>query len=114
MLVESIAILMILIIMGFIFLRAHRKDYALWILPLIFVPLVHTAVALLAEVWTVAAQMNVRAFSDVLALAASVAGMGMLSMKTSSRKTRFAYLSLCGGFSTALTLIYLYHIYRPV
>lgn len=113
MLVESIAILLILFIIVVVFLRARRKDDTIAILPLLLVPLVHTILELLRDAFPAVISTNVRAFADVLALAASVTVMGVLSGKMKSRKVKAAYLLLSVGFSAILTLIYLSHIYLP-
>ena len=113
MLVESLAILMIFAVMAFLFLRAHRKDYAAAIAPLMIVPLVHALAGVLGEFFRFATHTNFRAFADVIALTAAVAIMGMLCTSLKSRKAKYAYLLLCGGFSLALTLIFLYNIYLP-
>lgn len=115
MLVESVAIVMILLFMAFIFLRSRRRDYAAATIPLILVPLVHAVVCLLGEGFPKFAQNEIfRSTADVLALAAAVAVMGMICTKLKSRKTKYSYLVLCGGFSTLLTLIFLYEIYNGV
>ena len=113
MLVESIAILMILAVMLFLFLRAHRRDYAVATIPLMIVPFVHALVYLAGDVLRISISSDVRAAGDVLGLAISVALIGMICVRLKTRRSKYAYLLLCGGFSTALTMIYVFGIYVP-
>lgn len=113
MLVESMAIVMIFAVMAFLFLRAHRKDYAAAVAPLMIVPFVHAVAGILGEFFPFAAHDHFHAFADVIGLAAAVAIMGMLCTTLKSRKAKYVYLLACGGFSLALTLIFLYNIYLP-
>lgn len=113
MLVESIAIVMILIFIVVIFLRAHRKDYAMASLPFLLVPLAHALIMILGEFFRFANTPLFRAGGDVLALAVSIAMTAIFSTQVKSRRSRYVYLCLCGVFSVALTLIFIYQIYLP-
>lgn len=111
MLVESIAISMILIAMFFLFLRAHRRDYAIATAPLLIVPALNALSSLLQEIWKRSFSQDIRAAFVVFGLAAAVAVMGMLCTKLPSRRSKYAYLLLCGGFTTVLAVIFIYNIY---
>jgi hypothetical protein len=112
-LVESIAIFMVLLVMVFLFLRAHKRDYAISAIPLTIVPLMHTLTQLLGEIKSLHLSPDIRAAADVLGLAIAVAMMGMFCTRCRTRRSKYAYLLLCGGFVTALTIIFIYNTYVP-
>lgn len=113
MLVESIAILMVLLVMLFIFLRAHKKSYAISTVPLLVVPFLHAAVCLFGDATGLVLSADVRAAADVLGLAVAVAMMGMFCTRRRTRRAKYAYLCLCGGFITVLSIIFIYNTYIP-
>ena len=113
MLVESVAIVMVLLAMTIIFLRARRRDYAAATAPLLIVPFLNGIAAVIDEARHFHFPRDIHAAVVVFGLAAAVAVMGMLCTKLKSRKAKYAYLLLCGGFTTLLTVIFLYNIYLP-
>lgn len=114
MLVESIAIFLVLFVMLLLFIRSHKRMYAVFTIPLLVTPFLHAAVSILGEVAGFAFSADVRAAADVLGLAISVAMMGMFCTNCKTRRTKYAYLCLCGGFATLLTIIFIYDIYVSV
>lgn len=114
MLVEAICILMILATITFIFLRSHRKDYAIASAPLLIVPFFHTLTYLIGDIFQITISSDIRAAADVLGLAIAVASMGILCVQLKSRKSKYAYLLVSGGFTTLLTMIFLFNIYLKV
>ena len=113
MLVESIAILMIMAVMVFIFLRAHKRDYAISTVPLLVVPFLHAVVCIIGDASPLTISPDIRAAADVLGLAISVAMLGMFCVKCKTRKAKYGYLFTCGGFITVLTMIFIYNTYIP-
>ena len=82
-------------------------------LPLLLVPLVHALITILGEFFRFATNELFRAGGDVLALAVSVAMIAIFSTQLKSRRSKYGYLCLSGGFSVILTLIFIYKIYLP-
>ncbi len=110
MVVESLAILLILGAMEFIFLRAHRKSNAIQIAPLLILPGGHFLANLMPDLisaWTISVQ--IKSLIDILCMTVAVALMGFFGAGLKSKKTRAAYLLTCGGFTLLLGLIFLYN-----
>lgn len=110
MVVESLAILLILGAMEFIFLRAHRKSNAVQIAPLLILPGGHFLANLMPDLipaWTISVQ--IKSLIDILCMTVAVALMGFFGAGLKSKKTRAAYLLTCGGFTLLLGLIFLYN-----
>ena len=84
------------------------------VLPLLVVPLFHTIALLLNDVVPlITLSADIQAAVDVVAMAVSMAALGIISTRYKTKKKRYSYLLVCGGFSALLTLIYLYNIYLP-
>lgn len=114
MLVESIAILMILLVMIFIFLRGHRRIYAVSTVPLLVVPFVHALVYIFADISKLHFSQDILTAVDAFGLAVAVALLGMFCTRCKTRKAKYAYLFLCGGFTTILSIIFIFNNYVPV
>lgn len=111
MVVESMAILMVLAVMLVLFLRAHKRDYAISVIPLMIVPAMHLVAQLIGEMKSLPLLPDIQAAADVLGLAIAVAMMGMFCTKYRSRRAKYGYLCVCGGFVTALTIIFICNTY---
>lgn len=111
MLVESICIILILLIMIFVLIRSGRKDYVLTTLPLLIVPFFNTVLSLIDDAMSLLVSVNVKVAVDILGLAITVAIMGWISGHFKTKKSRFAYLITCGGFTTILTIIFIFNYY---
>ncbi len=111
MLVESICIILILTIMVFMFMRSGRKDFALATAPLLIVPFFHTISNLIYDLFKISISVNVKAGTDVLGLAIAVAIMGIISSKHKTKASRLGYLLISGGFTTLLTIIFIFNYY---
>lgn len=111
MLVESICIILILSIMIFVFLRSGRKDYAISTSPLLIVPFFHTVSNLIYDLFSVSINVNVKAIVDVLGLAIAVAIIGFIAGQHKTKASRVGYLIICAGFTTVLTIIFIYNYY---
>lgn len=113
MLVESIAISMILVVMLFVFLRSHHRKYAIGTVPMLIVPVLNVLTAVLADTLQLNISKDILAAVIVFGLAVAVAAIGMLCTMVKSRKAKYAYLFLSGGFTTLLTVIFIGNIYMP-
>lgn len=111
MLVESICIILIFVLIRFDFLRRGRKDYAKAMTPLLVLPIVHTVFNVIGDIIKLPVNVNVKAAADVLALAVAIAYMAIVSIKLKTTKSRTAYLIVCGGFTTILTIIFIFNYY---
>lgn len=108
MVVECISILVILLAIVAVFLRAHKRSYALSILPLFFVPGAHlAATAVLLLVRKAAPDSDwfdlARIAATLIGLICSCIMLGVLSVRMKSKRRRLTYVVLCGIFLLALT-----------
>lgn len=108
MIVESISIIMILLLIEFIFLRSKKPKYALIISPLLIVPFVNFILNVIPDIANIQLKDGVNIIVSLLFLVVSTLGLGFFSNKISSKKSRTGYLILCGGFSTILTIIFIF------
>ena len=108
MLVECICIILIICLMAVIFLRAHRKEYALTTLPLLILPLLHIFGLWLARPISGKVPLDpegVVIALDALALVISCTALGFFSHQISAKKPRIVYMICCCGFVTILTWV---------
>lgn len=111
MVVESFAIIMVILLMAFIYLRAGKKNYGLAVLPLALVPFANGSFIILTDC-VVPIPGNLAIFYmivAVLSLVVSCILYGLLSKNLLGKISRRVYLCLCGGFSVILTTIFLSH-----
>lgn len=110
MVVECICIILIIFLMGVVFLRAHRKDYAMTTLPLLILPLLHLLGLLLVHPITDVVSLDkngvIIAF-DALALVISCTALGFFSHQIKLRRARILYMLCCGTFVTILTWVFI-------
>ena len=109
MLVECLAIVVVILLLSFVFLRSGRKDYALTTLPLMLLPTVHVITSLL-----LASPLN-GAFSldtggitvaiDATSLVVSCVLLGLFSHQITSKKARNFYLVISILFVVVLTWV---------
>jgi hypothetical protein len=111
MVLESYAIIALILIMAYIFTRMRRSSgYAVAILPLIIIPAVHIAGRRLVRYFSGVLQMQDKTAWVVLELTALVITcllLGVISTNMRNRNLKITYLALCGGFSVILTTILL-------
>lgn len=107
MVVESISIMVIFLVMVFIFLRAGKKTYAIATAPLLLVPAFQIAANFLSK--NVSIEMETLVL--IVGLAVSLVLIGVISSILKDKKARLVYILLCGGFSTTLAIIFIYHNY---
>lgn len=108
MLVECVCIILLILLMAFVFLRAHRKEYALTTLPLVILPLMHllsfTVAHHIAKIMPLDTNGVTVAF-DATALVISCTILGVLSNKITAKRAKIAYLVVCGTFVVLLTWV---------
>ncbi len=116
MLAECWAIVLIVLIMSYVFLRMGKQAIALSVLPLVILPLGHIiarrAGILLSQLLPIAAQEG-RIFVDVVALVLGVSIIGAIAHKIKDVLFRRMYVFLCGGFSIILACIMISRILHP-
>ncbi len=106
------AIVIVMAAMFIVFMRAHKKEYALAIIPLILLPLVHIFSSLLARML---ARMlasflpltagELRMAIDVTAGLVSCLLIGLTARHIRGRRTRRIFSLCCSGFLIILTLV---------
>lgn len=112
MIVECIAIVLIVLLISFTFLRAKRANYAMVTLPLIIVP-VSYIVGFLAAYFFIkdlGTKMVVMMFADLLGLIIACIILGAFSFKIPSKRARLSYLFISGGFLVILSILLLIDI----
>lgn len=108
MLVECICIILIIALMSVIFLRAHRKDFAVTTLPLLILPLLHIFSLALSKPLSGPLPLDGNGITiaiDALGLVISCTAFGFFSNRIASKRSRMGYLICCGGFVTILTWV---------
>lgn len=106
MTVESAAIVVILLIMAYMFVRSGRPAAAVVVLPLTVLPIFNLAAGPVAR-WLAPyiASMDVfdvRLIALILGLCLTCILLGFLGAKIHAKVARRAYLLLCGGYSLIL------------
>ncbi len=117
MLVECISIVMIIFLMAVVFLRAHRKDYAVTTLPLLILPLLHIFSLWVAEPISKLFPLEpagVTVAIDATALIISCTALGVFSNRITAKRPRRIYLILCGVFVTILTWVLISNVLAPI
>lgn len=113
MLVESIAIVLIIVFIVFVFLRSNRKEYAAATAPLVILPFFHILAFLVDDLFSIVLSTNLKAGVDIFGLVVSVSFIAMMSTKLKSKRSRTGYLLVCTTFTTALALIFIFNHYAP-
>jgi len=109
---ESLAIIAVILIMAFMFMRSQKKTFGVLVLPLISISLFHLIGRLLHPVLGRALERNVFLFgSDVVGLIVGVVLCVLLSRGIPTRKGRSAYVAFSGFFLLALTGAYMLNLF---
>lgn len=112
MIVESLAILLILLAMEFFLLRAHHTNHALHIMPVLILPAGHLVTNLLPDfIPFLTLSFEVKCLVDIILMMVSVAMMGFFVANFERRKAKIGYFVLCGGFTLVLGLIFMANLY---
>lgn len=108
MILESTAIIMVILVMCFMMLRSGRRGYAVVTLPLVIVPATHMSSARIALFLSKLLPydfVSLRIGVDILALVLSCVIFAILSAGIRHKRTRVIFLLMCGGFSVILTSV---------
>lgn len=113
MVVECLAILVILLMTSFVFLRAHKVDYAALTAILLVVPAVHLLGELfgsaLAQMLSVR-EVPFRVALDMVAVVVSCVMLGFGCNKLPAGKQRKGFLLLASAYSILLTWIFIFNL----
>lgn len=101
------SIVIVLAAMFFVFMRAHKKEYAVAVLPLVITPLMHICSGVIARwldgilplTW-----VELRVALDLIAALISCLLIGFSSRSIAVRRSRNVFLIFCSGFIIILTL----------
>ncbi len=109
MLTASLATIIIVLVMMFIFLRYYRRAFALAILPLIIVPAFYSIATFFAGYFLKDKVAIAQVVACALLCAVVIAGIlfGICTLMFKSKKTKTSYLMLCGGFTLVFALVLL-------
>ncbi len=108
MILESTAIIMVILVMSFMMLRSGRRGYALVTLPLVIVPVTHISSSRIAIILSTLLPydfVSLRVGVDILGLVLSCVIFAVLSAGIRHKRTRLIFLIMCGGFSVILTSV---------
>lgn len=111
MVVESFAIILVILLMAFIYLRSGKKNYGLAVLPLALVPFANGSFIVITDsVVPISGTLAIcYMIVAVLALVVSCILYGLLSKNLIGKIAQRVYLCLCGGFTVILTTVFLSH-----
>ena len=107
------SIVIVLAAMFFVFMRAHKKEYAVAVLPLVIPPLMHLCSGVIARwldgilplTW-----VELRVALDLIAALISCLLIGFSSRSIAVRRSRNVFLIFCSGFIIILTLALIINI----
>lgn len=106
MYIECICICMIVLAISVIFLRRGKKDWALLVLPLLFVPaatLISTGLLRVVSFPSRSVALQSQIIFILCALIAACLLMGFASLRLRSPRSRLSFLVVSGGFTVVLT-----------
>ena len=106
MLIESCAIIVILLVMAWMFAHTGHAALAVAVLPLVVLPVFNLAAvpvsAVLAPTIPTMGVPEVSLITDLLGLAVTCVLLGLIATRIRSAKYRRAYLVVCCGYSLLL------------
>lgn len=107
------AIVAVILVMAFMFLRAKRKFFAVMVLPLVSIPLFHIIGRMTFELFRfMDVELNVfLCMADLVGLLVGAVLCLVLSRGFPGGKGRAAYLVCCGVFLLALTGAYMLYLF---
>ncbi len=109
MIVESISIFIIFAVMIFLFMRANKKSYAAATAPLLAVPVFQIIANILNELISVNVSIEMKTLILIIGLSVSLVLIGGVSILLTGKRSRIIYIIISGGFSTILTVIFMYN-----
>ena len=108
------SIVVVIVAMFIIFMRAHKKEYAVAILPLVLVPLMHIFSAILSRLMynVIPLQVHeIRVLLDLTAALFTCLLLGVSSRQIPEKRTRRGFFICCSGFIIILTIVLLVNIF---
>ena len=113
MLVESWAIIVIILALGFIYVRSGRTNYGFGVLPLTLVPFGYLVSAPLSRYFNDLFQVNANYFRVIVVVTMLVVAcvlMAVLANAIKSKVSRHIYIVICSGFTVILSCVFIYDI----
>lgn len=104
--VVCLACIVIILAMSYIFLRKEKGNYAMAILPLIFVPVAHLGSGWAYELVNSQFGIGYPAFVfsvDMVALVVACLFFGFSSAAIETKRAKIVYCVMCGGFTALFT-----------
>lgn len=109
--IECGVIAVLFIIIGVVFIRKKRIQWALATLPLTLVPLCEFVLGLVVgELFGATVDIFVRLIALVVAVAVSCVWIGFVSGGFKNKKRRFTYIGITNIFNVTLAVIIIYNI----
>ena len=108
------SIVVVIVAMFIIFMRAHKKDYALAIMPLVIVPLMHIFSAILSKLLVDIFPLKdyeIRVLLDLTAALVTCLLLGLSSRQIAEKRTRNALFVCCSGFIIILSIVLIVNIF---
>lgn len=114
MVVESLAIISIVLAVAFVFLRARKTAYAYGILPLLLVPVMKLATPVILPLLSFlkADTVNLQIGILLVALLAACIQFGIISAQFKSRRAKIGYVVLCGLFTMILGMLFILDVLK--
>ena len=111
---QSFAIIAVILVMSFMFLRAGRRGGALLTVPLVCVPLFHLAGTAVHRIPVSKdyATITLLCTIDIIGLAVGIAFCAIVSKGIVMKKMRLVYFVSCTIFLVALTAAYILFLLR--
>lgn len=109
---QSLAIIAVIMVMVFMFLRSGRREITFFVLPLISVSLFHLLGAAVYR-WLAESEfstMTLYCAIDIAGLIAGILSCAFLSRAIVNKRIRIVYLVCCVVFLTALTVAYVLYL----
>lgn len=111
MIVECVAIILVILTIGVVFLRTKRKDYALSVLPLLIVPTIHILTSDLKIAKCIALLFSTDTYImviciDIISLVLSCIMIGLFSQNFKSKTARHSYTIISAVFLIILVWVF--------
>lgn len=112
MIVESLAILLLLLAMEFFLLRAHHRDHALHMMPVLILPAGHLITNLLPDFLPfLTLSVEIKCMIDIILMMVAVTMMGFFVANFERKKAKVGYIAIFGGFTLILGMIFMTSLY---
>ena len=102
------AIVIVLISVFIVFMRKGKREYAVAVLPLVLVPLMHIFSGVLANALAIPLQLTASEIRVIFDITAGLVGcvlIGLFALNIKGKRTRIAFMISCSGFIIILTWV---------